>query len=208
MPDGKSKFDALQAMLGFMAGRKLGDVSDSSDEDEYTVDPDDEETVQLAELINMDHKKMFKQIFALVGKYTENKSHFDEHNLPIGQDIEDCASKVQIAVDNAESCLKDLTKLGLDNFDTQNLVKSMQRLKVRKIDFVELEKNKTLSLCNNFKIQQTNVLEQLTLAHSTLGVDMLIPYRPKERLVEVIKSTRQDAARDFTWKTGSKNGIS
>jgi len=79
---------------------------------------------------------------------------------------------------------------------------------VRKIDYVELEKNKTLSLCNNFKIQQTNVLEQLTLAHSALGVDMLIPYRPKERLVEVIKSTRQDAARDFTWKTGSKNGIS
>ena len=43
-----------------MQGKSLGDVSDSSDDDEYTVDPEDEETVQLAELINMDHKKMFK----------------------------------------------------------------------------------------------------------------------------------------------------
>ena len=37
---------------------------------------------------------------------------------------------------------------------------------------------------------------------------MLIPYRPAERRVEVIKSNRDDASSEYVWITKSKNGIS
>lgn len=114
---------------------------------------------------------------------------------------------MQIAVDNALVILKDIKRLGLEGFDTVKMVQSMERLETRKIDYVELEKNKHLSLSNNFKIQQTKVLKQISEAHECLVGDMLVPYRPPQRRAVVINSSRADNNREYTWVTQSKHGV-
>jgi len=129
-----------------LTGRQEGDS-----DDEYTVNPDDGEELQMAEMISQDNDKIFDKSFEFVAAYLEKKAFFDEHNLPIGEGIDALMVKVEEARSTAELTLDQMNRLRMDEKDIERVEHALKALQVKKVDLMELEKSKILSLYYNFQ---------------------------------------------------------
>ena len=151
----------------------------------------------MTDMISQDHNKIFDETFQFIGAYLNKKSFFDEHNVPIGEGIDAFMIKVEEARATAEITLEQMNRLHCHQNDIERVEKATKALQMKKVDVMELEKTKVLSLYYNFQTQQRHALKHVTSSRDMMKDDLLVPYVHKQRNSEIINSSRGDNARNY-----------